>query len=79
MLRLENVAVKGGKSASLVMPRACVCGSGSSEPECPAQSVGVATCPDCGGSLPKALEATRPERPERPERRHLQDFLSAFV
>ncbi len=76
MVRLDSVAMQGGKGASLMMPPVCVCGAGSNVPTRPAQSSAEPTCPQCGGSLPKPEEA---QRPERPGRRQLQDFLSAFV
>lgn len=75
-MRLNNVTVQGVQSAPLVMPRVCVCGSGSTESSHVTQQASGSTCPACGGSLPQAAEAAAPER--QPKRK-LQDFLGAFV
>lgn len=75
-MRLDNVTVQGAQGAPLVMPRVCVCGSGSPEPSHVTQSASESTCAVCGGSRPQAAEASPPERHEK---RKLQDFLSAFV
>jgi hypothetical protein len=77
MMRLDNVTVQGAQSAPLVMPRVCVCGSGSPEPSHVTQSASGSTCAACGGSRPQAAAEASP--PERHEKRKLQDFLSAFV
>jgi hypothetical protein len=73
MMRLDNATVQSGNSASLVMPRICVCAPGSTAT---AQPGAVSTCAQCGGTRAQAPEAPRPERPER---RKLQDFLGGFV
>ncbi|MFL5344253.1 MAG: hypothetical protein ACJ8AT_05640 [Hyalangium sp.] len=76
MMRLDNVTVQGAQSAPLVMPRVCVCGSGSTESSHVTQPAPGSPCAACGGSLPQAAEAAAAERPPK---RKLQDFLGAFV
>jgi hypothetical protein len=73
MMRLDNATVQSGNSASLVMPRVCLCVPGST---LPAQPGAATTCAECGGSRQQAAESPRPERPSR---RKLQDFLGGFV
>lgn len=72
MVRLDGVLVQGVDSASLVMAPVCVCGADPSGSSRLAQS----SCAVCGGRLPQAPEAARPDAKER---RRLQDFLNAFV